>query len=110
MSLAIEQAGWLWLLVPAVSWLVLLERRTRRGSAWRGLVDDHLLPHLLVEPGLSRRRILPLALASVALAAMILALAGIQVEWRGQAHALATPLLIFATLVGALGFRRGWLT
>jgi len=50
---------WLWLLgaLPLLAfWLVA---RRRRQGAWRGLVDPHLLPHLLDAATGARARIGP---------------------------------------------------
>jgi Ca-activated chloride channel family protein len=69
----------LWLLaLPLLALLILvLWQRQRRAAAsiWRGLVDPHLLAHLLVgEEG--RRRVLPLLLLGGGWTLVVLALAG----------------------------------
>ena len=109
MSVIFDQAGWLWLLVPMAGWLALLERRTRRGSAWRDIVDPALLPHLLVPPANRHRRHLPLALAATALVCAALSLAGPVVTWHGQTVELTTGLLFATAVTGAAAFRRGWM-
>lgn len=66
---------WLWLL-PLLALLIWrLLRGRAEGDAWRGLVDPHLLPHLLVDGGGSARR-LPVLLMAIAGVLLILALAG----------------------------------
>jgi Ca-activated chloride channel family protein len=47
------QALWLLLGMPLLAWLWW--RRRRRADVWRGLVDAHLLPHLLVGGGRATR-------------------------------------------------------
>ena len=70
---------WLWALL-ALPLLVLAWRmQRRRGSAWRGNVDAHLLPHL-VEPGATRRGLTGLAMRLLAWTLAVLALAG--PSWR----------------------------
>jgi len=109
MSLSLTAPAWLWLLVPAALWLLLMERRSRAGSAWHGLVDAHLLEHLLVHPKHRQRRAAALALAGVAMTCAVLALAGPVMHGAGRDYPLTTPLLIATCLGAALGFRRGWL-
>lgn len=70
---------WFLALVPLLLILiglwVGLWRARRAGTAWQGLVDAHLLPHLLVgEPGRPRR--LPLVLLALAWLMSVVALAG----------------------------------
>jgi hypothetical protein len=70
---------WFLALVPLLLILiglwVGLWRARRAGTAWQGLVDAHLLPHLLVgEPGRPRR--LPLVLLALAWLMGVVALAG----------------------------------
>lgn len=110
MSLLLAQPGWLWLALPVTLWLVMMERRTRRGSAWRGLVDAHLLDRLLVRPDTPRRRGTVLTLCAVAAYSGVLALTGPGLRLGAQDYMLATPLLLASTLLGALAFRRGWLS
>ena len=109
MSLSLTAPAWLWLLVPAALWLLLMERRSRAGSAWQDLVDGHLLEHLLVHPKHRQRRATVLALAAMAMACAVLALAGPVIQGPPRDYALTTPLLLAAALIAALGFRRGWL-
>ncbi|HDP89974.1 MAG TPA: hypothetical protein ENN42_08485 [Thioalkalivibrio sp.] len=109
MNLTLQQPAWLWLLPLVVAWLVFLERRTRRGSAWASLVDARLLPHLLVEPAATRRRALPLTLAGLATCSAVLALAGPVLVWQGHPVYLIPALLLVAALPAAAAFRRGWL-
>ncbi len=66
---------WLLALAPLLFVLIGLWRARHAANAWRGLVDAHLLPHLLVgEEGRPRR--LPLALLALAWLIGTLALAG----------------------------------
>jgi len=66
---------WLLALAPLLLILFGLWRARHAANAWRGLVDAHLLPHLLVgEEGRPRR--LPLALLALAWLLGTLALAG----------------------------------
>ena len=74
--------------------------RGRSANAWRNVVDPHLLPHLLVEPG--RRRLWPALVASLAVALAIIALAG--PSWRRGEQALwdqRAPLVIALDLSSA---------
>lgn len=66
--------GWLWLLPPlfALAWYAL--RPIAGGSAWRRVVDAHLLPHLLDADGRASR--LPLALVLIGGTLLVIALAG----------------------------------
>jgi len=66
---------WLWALLPLALLLWRLARSSGGANAWRGLVDPHLLPHLLVPGGGSgpRRLLLLLGLGWLLL---VLALAG----------------------------------
>ncbi|BCT92717.1 membrane protein [Lysobacter helvus] len=93
--------AWLWALLalPLIAWLWRLRRR--RENAWRGVVDPHLLPHLL-EPagGVRARSAIVFVLLAYALA--ILALAGPawrqvpQPSWQSR-----TPLVIAMDLSSA---------
>src|SRR5690606_31725269 len=67
--------AWLLALVPVALLLWLGLRSTTRASAWRRVVDQHLLRHLMLTDGGTARR-WPLAAAGVALAAACVALAG----------------------------------
>jgi len=67
--------GWLLALLPLAFGLWRLSRSQGGASAWRGLVDAHLLPHLLAGED-SRARSLPLMLLAVGGVIGVLALAG----------------------------------
>ncbi|GAB5373731.1 MAG: hypothetical protein AcusKO_01930 [Acuticoccus sp.] len=69
---------WLLLLVPALALVVLALRRRATGdtSAWRGLVDPHLLQVLAVGGRKSAPRRWPAALLALGLVAAIVAMAG----------------------------------
>ncbi|MGA7982059.1 MAG: VWA domain-containing protein [Chromatiaceae bacterium] len=66
---------WLLMLVPLVWVLWSLARRGGTASAWRGVVDAHLLPHLLVDHGGGVRHT-PLILLALGWVLGVLALAG----------------------------------
>ncbi|MET0289926.1 MAG: tetratricopeptide repeat protein [Pseudoxanthomonas sp.] len=70
------QALWLLLGMPVLVWLWW--RRRRRADVWRGLVDAHLLPHLLVGGGRATRWGVVVLLLGYGLA--VFALAG--PSWR----------------------------
>ncbi len=85
------QALWLLLLLPPLAWWWW--RRIRQGDVWRGVVDAHLLPHLLARGG--RRGIGPALVAGIAGVLAILALAG--PSWRKGEQALweqRAPLMV----------------
>lgn len=91
---------WLLALVPVVLLLVLAFRRKSHGSAWRSVVDEHLLRHLVVQDarGLSRW---PLHVLALAWLATVVAMAGpswekttIPGERGGQATVLALDMSI----------------
>ncbi|MFD2110891.1 VWA domain-containing protein [Thiorhodococcus fuscus] len=67
---------WLLALVPILLIAVVAWRRRSGDSVWRGLVDAHLLPHLLVGATSGAGRRLPLLLFMLASALVVLALAG----------------------------------
>lgn len=67
--------AWLLALIPLAFALWRLSRDSGGAAAWRGLVDAHLLPHLLAG-GEGRRHRLPLLLLGVAGVLATLALAG----------------------------------
>lgn len=96
---------WLWALMALPLGWWLASRRERRGEVWRGVVDAHLLRHLLVaeaSPAHRRGR----WLAGVAYVLAILALAG--PSWRQveqplwQSHA---PLVVALDLSTAIDRR-----
>ena len=70
---------WLWALLVLPLLVLWWWLQRRRGSAWRGNVDAHLLPHL-VAPGASRRGFAGLAARLLAWSLAVLALAG--PSWR----------------------------
>lgn len=84
---------WLWALLALPALWGLWQVRQRRGNVWRGVVDAHLLPHLLEAGGKAARGAVWLGALGYALA--VLALAGPswrQIEqplWQAQ-----TPLVI----------------
>lgn len=93
--------GWLYalLLLPLLVWW--WRARQREHNAWRGLVDPHLLPHLLETSG-GRRGQSGLWLAMLASGLAILALAG--PSWRQSPQPLwqnRTPLVIALDLSSA---------
>ncbi len=101
-ALHLLRPDWLWALAALPVLAAIWAWRRRRASVWQGVVDPHLLPHLLA--GKATRRSpwgLWLGLAGYALA--VLALAGPswrQVEqplWRGQ-----VPLVIALDLSDAM--------
>lgn len=66
---------WLLALLPAALVVWRLKNASRGETAWRGAVDAHLLPHLLVG-ALTRQRRIGIAALACALAVAVLALAG----------------------------------
>ena len=76
---------WLLALVPLPLLIWALMRRDADASAWRGVIQPHLLPHLLSEGG--RRSRLPLILLAAGWVGAVLALAN--PAWERQ----PTPLL-----------------
>ena len=100
-SLHFLRPHWLWalLLLPLAAWW--WQRRRRRASAWRGLVDPHLLPHLLV-PGNTRGSLFALVAVLLALVLAVVALAG--PAWRKVAQPLwqvRAPLVVALDLSSA---------
>lgn len=92
---------WLWALVllPVLAWA--WGRQRHRRNAWRGVVDPHLLPHLL-EPGSPRHGRVARWLVLPAVALAILALAG--PSWQRTAQPLwqvRAPLVLALDLSGA---------
>ena len=101
-SLHFIRPQWLWalLLLPLAGWW--WRRRQQRGSVWRGLVDAHLLPHLL-ERGNARRGAFALFAGLLALALAVVALAG--PAWRQVEHPLwqtRAPLVVALDLSSAM--------
>ncbi|WP_147652574.1 tetratricopeptide repeat protein [Vulcaniibacterium gelatinicum] len=98
---------WLWALAALPLLALWWRARRRRGSVWRGVVDPHLLPHLL-DAGEARRAWLAPATLLLGAALAVLALAG--PSWRQVEQPLwqsRTPLVIAldlssATLAGDL--------
>lgn len=66
---------WLLALLPLLPMLWILARRGGDGGAWQGIVDPHLLPHLLVRETAGGGR-LPLVLLGLGWLLLVLALAG----------------------------------
>ncbi|MBD9478698.1 VWA domain-containing protein [Pseudoxanthomonas sp. PXM02] len=88
---------WLWSLaaLPVLAWAWRAQRQRR--SAWRGHVDAHLLPHLLVRGGAEAR--MGLAAAVIAYVLAVLALAG--PSWRQAEQPLwqvTRPLVVVLDL------------
>jgi Ca-activated chloride channel family protein len=74
-ELHLLRPAWLLALIPLAPLLWWLARRPGAGDAWRGVVDPHLLAHLLERGGRGGRR-LPLALLAAGWVLGVLALAG----------------------------------
>lgn len=92
---------WLWALLalPLLGWW--WRARRQRASVWRGVVDPHLLPHLL-EAGSDRRTHAALTVALLACTLALLALAG--PAWRKIEQPLwqtRAPLVIALDLSSA---------
>ncbi len=66
---------WFLALIPLAALVIGLWRRRQAGTVWQGLVDAHLLPHLLVGEAARPRR-LPFALLGLAWLTGVTALAG----------------------------------
>ncbi len=93
---------WLWALLalPVLAWW--WRSRRQRASAWRGIVDPHLLPHLL-DAGSDRRSHAALAAGLLACALAVIALAG--PAWRKVEQPLwqtRAPLVIALDLSSAV--------
>jgi len=67
--------GWLLALIPLAALLWAMLRRSGGASSWQGLVDPHLLPHLLERGGGRARRLAPWLLG-LGWLLLVLALAG----------------------------------
>ncbi len=100
-SLHLLRPQWLWALLALPLLVVWWRARRRRASAWRGVVDAHLLPHLLDATPTGRERwTLPLGALAYALA--VLALTG--PSWRQIDQPLwqsQTPLVVAIDLSSA---------
>ncbi|MBD9470060.1 VWA domain-containing protein [Pseudoxanthomonas sp. PXM01] len=97
MALHFLRPHWLWALLalPVLAWAWRVQRQRR--NAWRGHVDAHLLPHVLVRGGAGARSGLIAAIAAFTLA--VLALAG--PSWRQAEQPLwqvKRPLVIVLDL------------
>ncbi|RDZ26985.1 tetratricopeptide repeat protein [Lysobacter silvisoli] len=92
---------WLWALALLPLLWLWWRLRHRRASAWRQLVDPHLLPHL-IDGGQDRRSRLGLVAASLVYALAVLSLAG--PSWRQSEQPLwqsRAPLVIALDLSSA---------
>lgn len=89
---------WLTVIVPAALLLWLLWRRQDDSQAWRGLIADHLLPHLLVG-GRRRSRIRPIHALAVGWLVGIAALAGPAWQLEPAPFADETTVLVLAVKV-----------
>ena len=95
---------WLWglLALPLLGWA--WRRRHAARNPWRGVIDPHLLPHLLEDaPHARARSLLPLLGALLAAALALLALAG--PSWQRSEQPLwqvRTPLMIALDLSGSM--------
>lgn len=92
---------WLWALaaLPVLAWVWRVQRQRR--SAWRGHVDAHLLPHLLVRGGAGART--GMIAAAIAYTLAVLALAG--PSWRQAEQPLwqvKRPLVAVLDLSGRI--------
>jgi Ca-activated chloride channel family protein len=93
---------WLWALLLLPPLLLWWRHRWRARSAWRTLVDPHLLAHL-IEPAADRRTRAGPVLAALAYIVAVLALAG--PSWRQSAQPLwetRTPLVVALDLSSAM--------
>lgn len=68
------QPLWFWTLLPLAVLVWRLRQPAGNDNAWRHVVDAHLLPHLLVNPGGSNSR-LPIRLLTISWLLTVLALA-----------------------------------
>ena len=93
---------WLWALLLLPPLLLWWRHRWRARSAWRSLVDPHLLAHL-IEPAADRRTRAGPVLAALAYVVAVVALAG--PSWRQSAQPLwetRTPLVVALDLSSAM--------
>ncbi len=93
---------WALLLLPLAMLLAAAGRRAHGGQSLRGLIDPHLLPHLLVG-GNKRQWITPADTLALALACFSVALAG--PAWEREAPPLAreqAPLMMVLDLSAAM--------
>lgn len=105
-SLHLLRPEWLWALLALPALWAMWRLRQRRGEAWRGVVDAHLLPHLIEPGGATVRRAAWLGALGYVVA--VLALAGPswrQVQqplWQSQAPLVIALDLSSATLASDL--------
>ena len=93
---------WLWALLLLPPLLLWWRHRWHTRSAWRALVDPHLLAHL-IEPGADRRTRIGPVLGALAYVVAVLALAG--PSWRQTAQPLwetRIPLVVALDLSSAM--------
>ena len=102
-ELHLLRPAWLLMLIPLALGLWRLARRGNAGTAWQGLVDAHLLPHLLVGRDGQVRR-LPLLLLSVAGVIGTLQAVEVLKLITGTGEPLIGRLLVYDAL--AMEFRR----
>ena len=92
---------WLWALLALPALWALWRVRQRRGNVWQGVVDPHLLPHLLERGGNVVRG--GMWLGALGFAIAVLALAG--PSWRQNEQPLwqsHTPLVIAVDMSSAM--------
>ena len=97
---------WLWALLALPALWALWRVRQRRGNVWQGVVDPHLLPHLLERGGNVVRG--GMWLGALGFAIAVLALAG--PSWRQNEQPLwqsHTPLVIAVDMSSAMAASSG---